>query len=195
MTRALILGALGFVLFLIYDINSVTAQKRVLNICFALGCVLVCAAAGLLLRDAARSANGAVSTVLLVLGALSALMLVYCLFFALPFSDTYINPEKRRRVYSGGAYALCRHPGVLCFFFAFLFWGLAAPGTPLLPAGLIFSLMDLLYAVFQDRFSFPKTFVDYEDYRERVPFLIPTRESIRMAVKTWPQPARKKDAK
>ena len=50
---------------------------------------------------------------------------------------------------------------------------------------MLFSLLNLAYAWFQDRITFPRTFCDYETYRERVPFLIPTGNSIRLARQTW----------
>jgi protein-S-isoprenylcysteine O-methyltransferase Ste14 len=88
-------------------------------------------------------------------------------------------------------YALCRHPGVICLFAMYLFLGLAALPTPLLGCGMVFSLLNVLYALFQDRVTFPKTFCDYEAYRKTVPFLLPTRASIRRAVQTGRRPHRK----
>ena len=49
---------------------------------------------------------------------------------------------------------------------------------------IVFSLLDLAYAWFQDRVTFPKTFCDYEDYQKKVPFLIPTGDCIRLARQT-----------
>ena len=48
----------------------------------------------------------------------------------------------------------------------------------LLSAGMVFSVLNVLYALFQDRVTFPKTFSDYGEYRKRVPFLIPNKESV-----------------
>ena len=59
----------------------------------------------------------------------------------------------------------------------------ALPG-PLLGHVMVFSLLNLCYAWFQDRITFPKTFCDYEAYRSYVPFLIPTPASIRRAKNT-----------
>ena len=44
-----------------------------------------------------------------------------------------------------------------------------------------FSLCNLLYVLFQDRWTFPRTFPDYPAYRRRVPFLLPTARSLRTA--------------
>ena len=111
----------------------------------------------------------------------------------LPFSDTYTAPEQGRQVWRSGVYALCRHPGILCFFVMYLFWGLAALPTRLLLQGMVWSLLNLAYAWFQDRVTFPKTFSDYPDYRQEVPFLIPTPASIRRAKETWGEPFKKEE--
>ena len=185
---ACILGILGFFCCFVYDVNSISRGLRGLRLLFPLGMLLVVAATVLMFFAAARADafHGAGDAILLVLGALAFLALLYCLFFALP-AGTYSEPGRKRTVVCAGAYALCRHPGLLCFFAMYLFWGCAAPKTPLLPSGMLFSLLDLLYVLFQDRVSFPRIFEDYAAYRRRVPFLIPTRDSFRLAIRTWPR--------
>lgn len=184
---ALILGIAGFALYFLYDINGYLVECRLLRTAFFAGSALLGAATLLDLWTAWRQGAftgladagfGGIS--LLAFGAL-----IYCLFFALPFQETYIDQAGGRRVYDGGVYALCRHPGVLCFFAMYLFLGLAALPSRLLCHGMIFSLLNVLYAWFQDRVTFPKCFSDYEDYRKRVPFMIPTKDSVRLAGQTW----------
>ena len=67
----------------------------------------------------------------------------------------------------------------------YLFLGLAAlPAPGLLARGMLFSGLNLGYAFFQDRFTFPRTFSDYSAYQRRIPFLIPTKASILLAYST-----------
>ncbi len=183
---AFCLGVLGFILFFIYDINSYTVRSRALGLSFAVGAILVAVSAGMQLFSAWKlgAFSGPLDIVLLILGALALAALIYCLFFALPFSETYLSPSGSGRVYDKGAYALCRHPGVLCFFATFLFWGLASLPTLFLLRGMILSVLNAAYALFQDRVTFPKTFPDYPEYRSRVPFLIPSESSFRSACHT-----------
>ncbi len=47
-------------------------------------------------------------------------LLIYTLFFALPFEETYCEENKLRAAYTEGVYGLCRHPGVLWFAGAYL---------------------------------------------------------------------------
>ena len=171
------LGTAAFLLYLIYDINSFRWKRRLPRSFFLLGTLLITVATAVDLIDAIRygSFTGVFDWILLLPAVCSLLSLVYCLFFAIPFDETYAAQASGRPVCDRGVYALCRHPGILCFFFFFLFLGFAAFPGHLLWNGLLFSFLNLVYAVFQDRFTFPKTFCDYERYRETVPFLIPTR--------------------
>lgn len=188
---SLTLGIGGFLLYLLYDVNSFTYRLRLLHGAFALGTLLVGAATALDLLEAWRlgAFSGPGDAALLLAAGACLAALVYSLFFALPFQETYRQQEQGRHVYDGGVYALCRHPGILCFFGLYLCLGLAALPGGLLAHGLVFSLLDLAYAGFQDRVTFPKTFCDYEAYRKKAPFLIPTGDSIRRARQTWGRPA------
>lgn len=188
----LVLGCLAFVLYFLYDINSVVWHARVLHFGFAAGTALLAAATLLEGLNVFRAGafGGAVDGVLALLGLFSLAALGYCLFFALPFEETYRRQSVLREAYTGGVYALCRHPGVLCLWGVYLFWGLAAlPAAGFLRRGLLFSLLNTVYALFQDRVTFPQTFGNYASYRAQTPFLIPTARSIRRARETLRAPS------
>lgn len=184
----LLLGSLGFVLFFLYDVNSFRWRSRLIHRTFSLGVMLLTAATVLDMAAAFRA--GAISgfgdLLLLGAGALCLAALIYCLFFALPFEKTYQDTDGSSAVCDRGVYALCRHPGVLCLFGMYLFWGIGALPSTMLRNGLIFSGLNTAYVCFQDCITFPRTFPDYPDYKKRVPFLIPTGTSIRAAWRTRP---------
>ena len=192
---SLCLGTAGFFLYLLYDINSFKWQHSLPRSFFMLGTLLVGAATLLDLHTAImmHAFSGIADVLLLIGGILCFAALIYCLFFALPFKATYTEQTNDRRVYDGGVYALCRHPGILCFFGMYLLLGAAALPSDLLMHGMAFSLMNLAYAWFQDRITFPRTFCDYEAYQKKIPFLIPTGESIRLAVETIHIPGGEED--
>ena len=183
----LILGIIGFALYFLYDINSFTKQTKVLSSAFMAGTVLLAVSTVMMLVQAwqAKAFSGFYDILLLISGLLMFMALIYCLFFALPFNETYTNPLNGRKTYTYGAYAVCRHPGVICFFLMYLFWGLAALPENIIIYGMIFSLLNIGYAAFQDRITFRRTFCDYDEYTEKVPFMIPTKSSIYRAAKTW----------
>lgn len=184
----LLMGLAGFGLYLLYDINSFAWELRALKAGFFLGTLCIAAATVLLFARAWSEGAfaGAADILLLVLAALALAALVYCLFFALPFEETYAKQENGREVYTHGVYALCRHPGILCFFALYLFAGLAAlPSPGVLGCGMIFSALNLGYALFQDVVTFPRVFIGYEEYRGKAPFVIPNKKSIIRAKRTW----------
>ena len=184
---SLCLGTAAFILYFIYDVNSFCWQREIPKAFFAAGTLLLGASLALDLHTAfAAGAFSCLADAALLAGATAGFAaLIYSLFFALPFDETYARQKNGRRVYDKGVYALCRHPGILCFFLMYLLLGFAArPQNGLLIRGMLFSAMNLGYALFQDRITFPKTFADYHDYQQRVPFLIPTKSSIRLAYST-----------
>ncbi len=180
---SLVLGLLGFLAYLLYDVNSVTKKNPLAHSLFAVGSALLLAATVWDLAAAWRA--GALrspgSWLLAVCAIAFGCLLLYTLFFSLPFDETYRSQNAPRRVYDRGMYALCRHPGVLWFFLFYLCLGLACLPGRLLVHGMLFSLCNLLYVLFQDRWTFPRTFPDYPDYRRAVPFLLPTIRSLRTA--------------
>jgi len=185
---SLLLGCLAFVLYLLYDINSYLWQLKAPRSFFLIGTLLLAGAAVTDIRAAwlANAFAGLKDAALLLLSAGSFAALLYSLFFALPFDETYAQQQNGRCVYDKGVYALCRHPGILCFFAVYCTLGLAAlPCWGILLRGLLFSFLNLAYAWFQDRITFPKTFVNYHEYQKQTPFLIPTKASIHSAIRTF----------
>ncbi len=177
-------GATAFLLFLLYDIASVTGRFPAFRAGFFLGCgLLLLSTAGLAAQAIGR---GAVSWRLLwgLPSLLFLALLLYTLFFALPFSDTYVGKGERPALYKRGVYALCRHPGVLWLMGFYLFLWLALGTGELLAAFALFSLLDIGYVVFQDRVTFMRMFDEYGDYRKATPFLLPTAGSVRDCLRT-----------
>lgn len=180
------MGLLAFLLYLAYDINSVTFKKNIVNSFFFLGSfLLIIATAGIIIESFSDikwdwlwvSTFGIFSLLFFIL-------LIYTLFFALPFNDTYVNSNATPKVYQNGFYALCRHPGVLWFIGFYFFLWLALKIPLLLLAGIIFSCCNLMYVIFQDCWTFPRVFDDYHDYKKRTPFIIPNFQSIKHCLQT-----------
>ena len=182
----LILGTVGFVLYFVYDINSVLSKNVCLQKFFAWGSILVVASVVAEFWSAWGQGHRSVEAVIgFGIGALFFLgLLIYTLFFALPFEETYCEENKLRAAYTEGVYGLCRHPGVLWFAGAFLcMWGMLGGWRP----GIYFVLMifwNYLYIIFQDLWTFPRTFFNYREYQQSTPFLIPNGKSIRACMKS-----------
>ncbi len=177
-------GCLAFIFFYIFDLNQIKIFNKAVNISFAAGAALLAISTiGIMLGNY----NGFVAAVPLKLlfGALaigSLVMMLYSLFAALPFSKTYVEAEKGKNVVDTGMYALCRHPGVVWFFFFYLFLWLATGKTMMLWAGVVWTVMDIIHVYIQDRWLFPETLKGYKQYQRKVPFLLPSRASIKKCV-------------
>lgn len=185
-----IIGGLAFLLFIIYDLEQAgVLDKRfhsVVRLFFLLGFLLLAFStmhiAGL---QAAVYTSWTFCAVFFLGCALCfLLLLVYTLFFALPFQETYVVQDVGHKVCAQGMYALCRHPGVLWFTGFYLSLWFALSGFQLLCLALWYSCLNLCYVVFQDSYTFPKIFFDYAHYKQQVPFLIPNRKSVRQCLST-----------
>lgn len=167
------IGLAAFLLFVLGDLNALRWKTKMLNASFFLGCILLfCSTASLVWP----MLPGAPLWRLFLFGGAAACffaLLMYALFFAIPFDKTYLSQVAGRKVCRTGMYGICRHPGVLWFFGMFLCLVLAVPSVKLLIAAIAFNAANFIYILWQDVYLFPKTFVDYDDYKISVPLLIP----------------------
>jgi protein-S-isoprenylcysteine O-methyltransferase Ste14 len=169
-------------LFYIYDINEIKKLNKMLKVTFYLGIILQISATTGIIIDNLTYLKISVSGI--VISLLGFILLIYSLFFALPFEETYIKISEKRKVHKKGLYAMSRHPGVV--FYIVFYLGLAILQPTLLNIGtyIIWSLLNISYIIFQDIWTFPRTFEDYNKYRKSTPFLIPTIKSIKSSIET-----------
>lgn len=173
MKGAIILGTTGFLLYFIYDLNSVLWKNTLLQKLFAAGSICVVMSAAWSLWDGLKNGPAAlgVFAVCAAGGLIFLILLVYTLFFALPFEETYVKESSMRLAHTEGVYALCRHSGVLWFAgLFFCLWGMTGEFIRgIYFAGMI--LWNYLYIVFQDLWTFPRTFSNYREYKKTAPFI------------------------
>ena len=178
-----VLTIAAYGLFFAYDILTVrSAGSARLQFLFFAGCVLVVAAFVLLL--ASQMPVLAADAFFYVVAALSFLcfvLMVKALFFRLP-RGTYSSAEQGRSVYQHGMYAFCRHPGVFWYCLGFLFLALAFRSALVTLSCLLLCAGNVAYMVFQDTWSFPRTFCDYQEYQRNVPVFFPTCQSVSNAM-------------
>ncbi len=197
MIRAMILNSLiliGFLLLMTADLlwtkgrSSASALRRT-------GYVIVGCAFGLLVLapdpfwpfpvqerlagwTSAWRPGPALGFVFIAIAAASGTLLLWSVFLEIGIARKRLG-LRPFDVVTSGTYSLCRHPG---------FWWLAilvsAVGAVkgfeayFLPVSMMVFL-DLLLVLLQDRYTFPKVFPAYDDYKKSVPFLIPLKRSER----------------
>lgn len=170
----LLIGGIGFLLCFLYDWNRVFWKKKWMSGFFWIGCLCQVYAGIAMLVQVWKNRHAGW---LVFTGAafLCLAGLIYTLFFALPFDSTYCQEANQHRVCRTGIYGVCRHPGIWWFFGCFLCLGLASGDIDAIVSGVLLSVMNLLYAWYQDKWIFPEEFSDYRDYQKEVPFLLPIR--------------------
>ncbi|SHJ15415.1 methyltransferase family protein [Parasporobacterium paucivorans] len=180
----LLLGLAAFLLFFLYDINQIILKKTILSYSFFGGSsLLIVSTSGIFLSERENMLTDMFRTgICAALALVFLILLIYTLFFALPFKDTYVEKTDTLKVCDEGVYALCRHPGVI-FFFLFYVSAAFAVQIPLFWAATgMFNVLNILYALFQDRWTFMKLFENYDEYQKNTPFLIPNLKSIKKCI-------------
>lgn len=169
-------GILGFCLFIVFDLNKIRWHRPLLNCFFALGAMLLILSTILcLMQTAGEFRLSCFSAFMLAALTASCGALIYALFFALPFDDTY-KQSKSLPLVTAGIYGLCRHPGFWPFLLIYFFLWLSFGGKWLMWAMLVFPLCNLIYIIIQDKYIFPLYIEGYDSYKLAVPFLIPRRK-------------------
>ena len=182
-----ITGSVSFLLFLLGDLNDAFWHRRSLKPAFLTGAVLLTVSTAGPIWAQPPGTFGPLRVAALAGALLFAVLLIWALFFSFPPKEAYVEESRERKVYSGGMYALCRHPGILWFC---LLYACLIPGAGFPPiSACVYCLLNILLGWVEDKWIFPRLFTDYDDYRLRAPFLIPTAGSIR----NWLRSADKKN--
>ena len=177
-------GVLGFIAFCLFDINKIRWHSEKLNLLFAFGGLLLLLSTLLAIpADFVSAFRLDLRRVAGLIGlALSGPGLIYVLFFALPFTETYTESDRLPLV-DHGAYGACRHPGFWLFAAFYFFLWLFFTGRQMFFGFLLYTFCNFLYIWLQDRYIFPRYIGGYDDYRRAVPFLLPTRDSLKQAIR------------
>jgi protein-S-isoprenylcysteine O-methyltransferase Ste14 len=190
-----LLGALGFLTALGVDVAALAGLRRGKQLVGLLSAGLMGYA---LVRAAPAQPKLALPAALAWLGwpllLAATALLVYSLFLEIPFRRTYVEAGASFALVRTGTYALTRHPGVLWLALLLVALLLVSRSRLLLWAGPIWLGLDVLAVSIQDRFSLPRQFPDYAEYRQQTPMLLPTLTSVRRCWRTLRSPVSSTDA-
>jgi len=123
-------------------------------------------------------------TIGLMFGLFFAAMTVYSVVIEVRLS---YQRNKKLRLITNGTYSLVRHPGVIWLFLAYFFASMFLQNSHLLISAFIWTFVNTLYIMIQERLILRKLFVDYESYIQTTPMLIPNYSSIKrfLTVQNW----------
>lgn len=184
--EALLWGCVGFGVLYIFDFNKVKKIHPWFNSLFSVGVALLLYSTITLFFNQTTDfvLPNNLKIIFIVLALLSACMMFYALFGALPFKSTYVS-GLGNKVIDTGFYALCRHPGVWGFFFTYLFLFFVSGTWMMLYATILWTLMDIIHVWVQDRYFFPITLDGYTEYQKTTPFLLINKESFQRFLTTF----------
>lgn len=179
------LGSLSFVCLFMFDLHTLRKNGLMKKINGLLGLGLLIFSSIMVtivspkleFSPAIRIAGGTV-------WCIAVFLLIYSLFLELPFVNTYGKKEHSSTLIVTGTYALCRHPGVLWFGLVYCSFFFLTGATLMIPAGIIWTGLDVLHVYLQEKLFFPKMFPDYIQYKGSTPMLIPTKSSIKRCLST-----------
>jgi len=121
-----------------------------------------------------------------ILAPVFFLLLMYSLFFEIPFKKTYMEAGTDGVLVTTGTYALVRHPGVLWLSFFIAGMLLITGSRKLFFIFPVLVSMDVVYVVIQEKYYFTKIFGDsYREYQKIVPMLFPSVCSMKRCVSTF----------
>ena len=166
-------GLLSYILFFVYDYNSIKKNVKIIKSFFMLGTLINISSTVVFSVISFKNSNLASIIISSIFVFFFLFLEIYSLFFAIDFKETYIENSKERKAYTKGMYSLCRHPGVLWYILLFISLGFLINNLDIIPFYIMMIVFNVLYIVYQDYYIFPKTFVNYKEYKKETPFLIP----------------------
>jgi len=174
MSKYYLFGTAAFMLFILYDYNQIASNRKGLKLLFPAGiAILLTASVEIAVHSIVVYDFGNKLTALFWLVSFAFfVLLIYTLFFAVPFDAAYVKGSKHK-LRTDGVYGMCRHPGVLFLAGVYLFIALAMGKRDLLVGGAIFTFCNIVYEFIQDRWIFPRVFEGYDEYRKKIHFLLP----------------------
>lgn len=101
-----------------------------------------------------------------------SILLVYSIFIEVSITN------KDHGLITSGTYALSRHPGVLWLFMVYLFASFVFGNYGLLLAGIVWTLVNILYVYLQEKYIFIYLFENYDGYQDTTPMLLPGKKQI-----------------
>ena len=177
------LGILGFVMLLLFDICSL-CEKSIIKYFFGIsGFSLIFVSSVFLVRiNSDVIFSYTLRVVALSLALIFLFLLIYSVFIEVG-KKTY-QYKNQNILITTGTYALSRHPGVLWFLFVYLFGAIYFQNTFVLYAGLIWTVINIIYVYIQERFIFTKLFDNYGSYIQTTPMILPSYQSIEKCITT-----------
>lgn len=181
-----IIGVIGFVFLLMFDIFSLRNQiiGKYFFAFFGLG-LIIFSTVQISSMPSDLSLPFLITFSSLILALLFFILLIYSVFIEVGL-NTYEKIAEPELV-TNGTYTLVRHPGVIWLFLTYFFGSLFFGNSHLMFTTFIWTMVNTFYIIAQERYILKKLFVDYDKYIMTTPMVIPNINSIKkfITTKNW----------
>ena len=170
----ILIGIGGFALLLLSDISGIKGKSFLKSVLAFFGAMTIIVVSIIVIVNSEVYSIGLfLKAVVGIITAGFLLLLIYSTFV-----EVTINNGDSQLIKTG-TYSLTRHPGVIWFLLYYVFGSVFFGSIEILIAGLVWSFVNVIYVIIQDKYIFPKLFSEYEKYRKETPMLFPTIKSIK----------------
>lgn len=180
------LGVLGFVSFLAFDILSIKHHVLGKYVFLLAGIGLIgYSSIHIILYDQTMLIPNTLRYIALSFSVVFLVLLVYSVFIEVGL-NTY-EFSARPELVTNGTYTLVRHPGVIWLFLTYVFGAIYFANGLLLLTAFVWTMVNTMYILLQERWILRKLFAEYDRYTSSTPMIIPTITSVRrfMTLQNW----------
>ena len=176
----ILIGAIGFIMLLGSDIAGIKKYNFASKLLAFFGTLMIFNASIIILiiGETYHLDLG----LRIIFGALGLMFLFFLIYSVV--IEVRVSNNGTKGLVTSGTYALSRHPGVLWLFFYYLFGSMFFANIDILIAGMVWSFINVIYVMIQEKVVFTKIFADYENYKKSTPMLLPTLKSIKKCLGT-----------
>lgn len=179
----ILIGVFGFICLLVFDLLSLRNQVFFKYFFAFLGLgLIVYSTISLVNYNGDLIINSFVRGLSLLFAVFFMALLIYSVFIEVG-GNTYEKVAKPKLV-TNGTYSLVRHPGVIWLFLAYLFLALYNQNSYILMSAIIWTVVNTVYVIVQEKYILSKLFPDYVDYVKTTPMVIPNFYSLKKFVTT-----------
>jgi protein-S-isoprenylcysteine O-methyltransferase Ste14 len=175
---SLLFCTLGFACLFLFDLFQIQHRKSLSRICSIIGYMHI--AAGIFLLIVSYKISP-ISSLILLLKLTGAVLFFSLLIYSVFIEIRLRSPDYRshtRKAIDTGTYGLVRHPGFVWFVLLMLVLISIYRDPKFTYKALIITAMNFTLILIEDLLLFPKLFINYNDYKMKVPFIIPRLRSI-----------------
>ncbi len=182
----IVIGVFGFISLLIFDFLSMRDHIFLKYFFGFLGLGLIAySTVSLVGLNGNLLINEIVRGLSLLFAVVFMALLIYSVFIEVG-GNTYQKIAEPVLV-TNGTYSLVRHPGVIWLFLAYLFLALFNQNSYILISAFIWTVVNTVYVVAQEKFILRNIFPNYEEYVKTTPMVIPNIYSLKkfITTKNW----------